>query len=185
MPSDRPGPRSRPRWPARAAPDRSHATPGAVDLGLVVRDAAKSSSSWCRSSKPSSVEGGVRVGVRRARSRSSRHPRRGRSGSTLPSYSLVASGGTGSPAYAPVCRSRSRAPCKITTAAAWSTTARRFLPLRPCAPQLPLGSHGAQALVAQPDRDRLRPGWPAHARTSRTLPAEGPSPPDIERGRPT
>ena len=147
-------PRPRPRGPARSAPDRSHGAAGAVDLGLVVRDAREELvfvvpvvEAVVR------VEGGVQLGsrsgfspapgpvwlnaVRPTRSwpRRGPAPRRTRR-SAVPARGLPA-------------RSRRQRP--------WSTTARRFLPLRPCAPQLPLGSHRAQALVAQPDRDRLHP----------------------------
>ena len=151
MPSDRRWPRSRPRWPARSAPDRTHgdAWSGATS-GSSCGTPAKSSSSWCRSSKPSS-------GSRAGSELGSSSPAPGPVWLNASAYSLVASAGTGSPAYPPVCRSRSRTPCKITTAAAMIDHGPALLALPSLRPELPLGSHRAQALVVQPDRDRLHP----------------------------
>ena len=60
-------------------------------------------------------------------------------------------------------RSVSRASCRITTAATWSTTAPALALPHPRAAQRLLGAHGAQPLVDQPHRHRGRRARPARS----------------------
>ena len=73
-----------------------------------------------------------------------------------------------SPGGRPVCRSVSSACCRITTAAAWSTTARRSA-LAPPLAQHSLRGHRGQPLVDQPHRHRRHPARRARAAKARDL----------------
>ena len=87
-------------------------------------------------------------------------------------------------------RSVSSTCCRITTAAAWSTTARRLGPRAAPVAQHSLRGHGGQPLVGQPHRHRghgrARPAGPlAHLRGRRSLAAgQRPRQPDDDLEHP-
>ncbi len=93
-------------------------------------------------------------------------------------------GPTRSPGGAPVLRSRSRAVCRISTAAAWSTTARCRLPATP----LSRSVRCASTLVRRSSTRRTQTGAMRAATTAaylRARAAAGPSSPESDRGSPT
>src|SRR5690606_384369 len=92
--------------------------------------------------------------------------------------------GTSSPGGEPEARSVSSAFCRITTAAAWSTTALRFFPFLP-----PARSSDSAVTVLNRSSDSLTGTGASTSANSvakaRTRTAAGPSAPDSDRGRPT
>jgi len=95
---------------------------------------------------------------------------------------------TSCPGGRPVERSVSIACCKMTTAAAWSITARLLWRCRPCS----LKTLSAVTVVSRSSTRRTGNAWPRPTNMSRkdsayamALTAAGPRPPLNERGKPT
>ncbi len=90
-----------------------------------------------------------------------------------------------SPGAAPVARSVSSACCRISTAAAWSTTARRLPALAAPVAQHSLRRHGGQRSSTSRTGTRRHPPGQRGRRTRAPWPPPVPRRPDRDRGSPT